>query len=153
MKNDALKFTLHFIQKENSSIALHDWSNDHLSADVWQTCLWQPVWPDWAIYCTLGNFSKPVVIIILPNQGVKIFHFSNGFIFGNFYRHLTTFYWSHGWQLTYWNRFRVLTIGPQLVLFCMGRLRGTNVRQSLISIYRVFVQRHMGTGANVMNKF
>ena len=32
-----------------------------------------------------GNFCK----------GVKIFHFSNGFILGNFYRHLATFYWSH----------------------------------------------------------
>ena len=24
------------------------------------------VWPDWAIYDTLGNFSKPVATIILP---------------------------------------------------------------------------------------
>ena len=52
----------------------------------------------------LGNFSKPVVTIILPKsstllcnfcKGVKIFHFSSKFILGNFYRHLTTFYWSH----------------------------------------------------------
>ena len=26
------------------------------------------VWPDWAIYCTLGNFSKPVATIILPKS-------------------------------------------------------------------------------------
>ena len=26
------------------------------------------VWPDWAIYCTLGDFSKPVATIILPKQ-------------------------------------------------------------------------------------
>ena len=25
------------------------------------------VWPDWAIYCTLDNFSKPVASIILKN--------------------------------------------------------------------------------------
>ena len=25
-----------------------------------------PVWPDWAIYYNLGNFSKPVTTIILP---------------------------------------------------------------------------------------
>ena len=52
----------------------------------------------------LGNFSKPVVTIILPKsstllcnfcKGVKIFHFSSKFILGNCYRHLTTFYWSH----------------------------------------------------------
>ena len=23
-------------------------------------------WPDWAIYCTMGNFSRPVATIILP---------------------------------------------------------------------------------------
>ena len=33
----------------------------------------------------LGNFCK----------GVKIFNFSSGIIFGNFYRHLATFYWSY----------------------------------------------------------
>ena len=42
------------------------------------------VWPDWVIYCTLGSFSKPVVIIIFPTspifkgnfiKGVKIFLF------------------------------------------------------------------------------
>ena len=46
-----------------------------------------PVWPDWAIYCTLGKFSKQVATIILLKsptflgsfcKGVKIFHFSNG---------------------------------------------------------------------------
>ena len=51
----------------------------------------QPVWSDWAILCTLGNFSKPVDIIILPKLptflgnfciGVKIFHFSIEIIFG-----------------------------------------------------------------------
>ena len=43
-----------------------------------------PGQPDWAIYYTLGNFSKPVVIIILPKspifrgnfcKDVKIVHF------------------------------------------------------------------------------
>ena len=50
-----------------------------------------PVWPDVAIYCTFGNFLKPVATIILPklptfkvNFGisVKIFHFSSEIIFG-----------------------------------------------------------------------
>ena len=58
------------------------------------------VWPDWAIYCTLGNFSKPEATIILPKlptflgnfcKDVKILHVSSGIIleqlsltFGNF---------------------------------------------------------------------
>ena len=33
----------------------------------------------------LGNFCK----------GVKIFHFSGEIIFGQFFRHFLTFYWSH----------------------------------------------------------
>ena len=37
----------------------------------------------------LGNFCK----------GVKIFPFSSEIILGNFYRHLTTLYWSHWWWL------------------------------------------------------
>ena len=28
------------------------------------------VWPDWSIYCTLGDFSKPVEIIILPKMSI-----------------------------------------------------------------------------------
>ena len=27
---------------------------------------WQSVWPDWAIYWTLGNFSKPLATIVTP---------------------------------------------------------------------------------------
>ena len=47
--------------------------------------------PDWAIYCTLGNFSKPVATINLPKSltflgsfciGVKIYNFSSEIIFG-----------------------------------------------------------------------
>ena len=62
-----------------------------------------PVWPDWAIYCTLGNFSKPAGTIILTKlpklfgnfcKGVKIFHVSSDIILGNFYWHYATFYWS-----------------------------------------------------------
>ena len=54
------------------------------------------VWPDWAIYWTLGNFLKPLATINLPKslsflanfcKGVKIYHFSKG----NFYRHLVIF--------------------------------------------------------------
>ena len=45
-----------------------------------------PVWPDWAIYFTLGNFLKPLARINLPKSPtflrnfckcVKIYHFSS----------------------------------------------------------------------------
>ena len=63
-----------------------------------------PVWPEWAIYWTLGNFSKPLATINLPKhltflgnfcKGVKIIHFTSEIIFGQLYRHLATFYWPH----------------------------------------------------------
>ena len=63
------------------------------------------VCPDWAIYWTLGNFSKLLATINLHKSptflgnfclGIKIFNFrSEKLILGNFYRHLVTFYWSH----------------------------------------------------------
>ena len=51
--------------------------------------LW-PVWPDWAIYWTLGKFLKPLATINLPESptflgtflGVKVYHFSSEIIFG-----------------------------------------------------------------------
>ena len=46
------------------------------------------MWPDWAIYWSLGNFLKPLATIILPNfstfLGLKIYHFSSEIILGNF---------------------------------------------------------------------
>ena len=60
-------------------------------------CHRRAVWPDWAIYCTLDNFSKPVATIILPNlstflgnscKSVKIFHSSSEIRFGQY---LSTF--------------------------------------------------------------
>ena len=52
-----------------------------------------PVWPNWAIYWTLGNFWKPLATINLSKyptflsnfcKGVKIYHFSSEIILGNF---------------------------------------------------------------------
>ena len=51
----------------------------------------QTVWPNWALYFTLGNFSKPAATIILPKSPrfygnfckvVKVFHFSSVISFG-----------------------------------------------------------------------
>ena len=53
--------------------------------ETMKKCHTGSVWPDWAIYCTLGSFSKPVATIILPklptflgklSEAVKIFHFN-----------------------------------------------------------------------------
>ena len=64
----------------------------------------QSVQPYWAIYCTLGTFSKfkstikkPKLPTCLGNfcKGVKIFIFLVKSFLSNFYRHLATFYWSH----------------------------------------------------------
>ena len=68
----------------------------------------QPVWPDWAIYWTLGNFLKPLATINLPKSPTflgnfckcaKIYHCSNEIIFGQPYRDLAIFFWSHWMQL------------------------------------------------------
>ena len=62
------------------------------------------VWPDRAIFCTLGNHSKHLATIILPKsptilvnfcKGVKIIHFLVKSFLGNFYRNLAIFIWSH----------------------------------------------------------
>ena len=59
------------------------------------------VWPDLAIFCTLGNFLKPVVTITLPKLPTLFVKVSSLSFFVvksflcNFYRHLETFYWSH----------------------------------------------------------
>ena len=54
-------------------------------------CILWPVWPDWAIFWTVGNILKPLATINLPQsflflvnycKGVKIIHFSSETIFG-----------------------------------------------------------------------
>ena len=54
--------------------------------ELWE---WGPVWPDWAIYWTLGKILKPNATINLPKcptflgnfcKGVKIYHFWATFI-------------------------------------------------------------------------
>ena len=55
------------------------------------------MWPDWAIYCTWGNFLKPVASIFVKVS--KSFIFLVKSFLGNFYRRLATLNWSH-WRLT-----------------------------------------------------
>ena len=49
------------------------------------------LWPEWAIFCNLGNFLKPLATINLPKSPTflgnfckvdKVYHFSNEIIFG-----------------------------------------------------------------------
>ena len=49
----------------------------------------QSVWPDCAIYCTLGNFSKPVATIIMPKSPTFLVNFDREFIF------VPLFKWNH----------------------------------------------------------
>ena len=59
------------------------------------------MWPDWGIFCTLGNFFKPLGIINLPKsltllgnfrKGVKILNFSCEIIFGQLLQTFGDFY-------------------------------------------------------------
>ena len=70
----------------------------------------QPVWPDWTIYCTLGNHSKPLVTINLPKSPtfltnfckcVNIIHFSSEIIFGQLLLTFGDFFWSHWKEATF----------------------------------------------------
>ena len=84
------------------------------SADLWgqkwprrQPTLLQPVWPDRAIYWTLGYFLKPMATIDLPKSPPFLSNFlkvSKSVIIlvksflGNFYRHLAILFRSHWLQ-------------------------------------------------------
>ena len=74
--------------------------------------VWKVVWPDWAIYLTLGNFSKPQATIIFPTtptflgnfcKGVKICNLSSEIIFGQLLQTFGDFYWSHCWVKSFAN--------------------------------------------------
>ena len=58
-----------------------------------------PVWPDWAIYWTLGNFSKrnllksPTFFAIFVKVSKSLIFLVKSF-WGNFNGHLMSFYWS-----------------------------------------------------------
>ena len=45
---------------------------------------WGPVWSDWAIYWTLGNFSKPVQTISLPKSPSFLDNFCKGHYWATF---------------------------------------------------------------------
>ena len=93
----------------SNSIQLHTLSLSFSVSNVDCDKRLQPVWPDWAIYWTLDNFSKPLATISLPKsptfsgnfyKGVKILNFLVKSFLGNFDRHLAIFYRSHCLQLT-----------------------------------------------------
>ena len=63
------------------------------TAKLWVLCSSQSVRPDWAIFCTLGKFLKPLATTNLPKsltflgnicKGVKSYHFYSEIIFGQF---------------------------------------------------------------------
>ena len=56
----------------------------------------------WATFKAFGNNYFVQIFHILRQffKGFKIYHFSSEIIFGNFYRHLVIFFWSH-WSSAY----------------------------------------------------
>ena len=101
--------------------------------------LW-PVWPDWAIYWTLGNFLKPLATINLPKshtflgnfcKGVKIIQFSSETIFGQLLLTFGDFYLvtlvvapqllSH-WRTTKRRTFRTLMLFYTITYLAMNNV-------------------------------
>ena len=93
---------------------------------------WLPVWPDWAIYWTLGNFLKRLATINLPKppaflgifcKSVKIYLCSSVInfgqllqTFGNFF--LVTLQWLPILRNRTWTRIVVFYFNPSTVNFC-----------------------------------
>ena len=57
---------------------------------------------------------------------VKIFHFSSEILFGNFYRHLAPFYWSHckGVGIRLFNAHDVIVFVSEWIKFCQNLFGG-----------------------------
>ena len=71
------------IGHQPKSVVVKEWDETVAVAQLEESL---PVWPDLAIYWTLGNFLKPLATINLPKsstflgnvcEGVKIYHFSS----------------------------------------------------------------------------
>ena len=86
----------------------HQFESLHTKRPTWRIfyinvkCGLVAVWPDWAIFCTLGNHSKLVATIILSKSPTLLGNFCKGLVkflvnsyLGNFYRHWAIFIWSH----------------------------------------------------------
>ena len=58
-----------FVIKQSTLITKHIVCQGNLLALITLnlSLLWHTVWPDWAIYWTLGNFLKPLQQLICPN--------------------------------------------------------------------------------------
>ena len=99
---------LHFITSTitKNEIAEFSWNWVELPSTPFNNPLTEggawAVWPDLAIYWTLGKFLKSLAPIYFPEaptflgnfcNGVKIFQVKS--FLGNFYRHLAIFIWSH----------------------------------------------------------
>ena len=92
------------------------------------------VWPDLAIYWTMGNFQMLLATINLPKsptflgifrKGDKIYHFLEKSFLGIFYRHLATFFWSHCPWRTFGSWRSNSQIMPSSRLTLKSRRRGT----------------------------
>ena len=89
-----------------------DWFYNYYLTCICLECSTRTVWPDLAIFCTLGNFLKALATIILLKSSTVLSIFvkvSKSIIFllksflGNFYRHLAIFFWSHCTRMSLYN--------------------------------------------------
>ena len=119
-------------------------------------CDWGTVWPDLAIYWTLGNFLKSLVTTNLSKsstflsnfcKGVKNHHFSSEIILGNFCRDLATFFCSHCNQECTFNGYIKFSFQDERVnheTFCSYRLVCCRFAQQGCQIESTFkeIQQH-----------
>ena len=114
---------------DHPRIGPHEFSRRETSCQVKNFklhCLLHTMWPDWAIYWTLGNFLKPLVTIILPKSTIFLGNFcqrcQNLSFFGNFYRHLAIFFRSHWLPNTIRSNIKMY--------FCLSEVKARTVQKS-----------------------
>ena len=111
------------------------------TVDIWAQL--QPVWPDWAIFCTLGNHSKPVVIILpkLPTlfrnfcKGVKIIIFLLKSFWATF---IDNWWFLSGHTAGVFINFRLNQYFANKLLWCakVALLRGANCRHRRLEWFK-----------------
>ena len=121
----------------------------------------QLVWPDWAIFLTLGNFLKLLATINLAKsptflgnlcKGVKIIHFSNKIIFGKHLKTFGDFFWSPCPQFKFDNYFRSMVEKTKIKKNGPGMANLWNVTKSGAFAWQASHVLSIQTFAKVINK-
>ena len=84
------------------------------------------VWPDWTIYSTYGNFSKPVATIILPKSPTFLYYFCKGF--KNFHFSSEIIFWKLLWTF---ENFLLVTLVVLVTVIERGKIHtATHLKNS-----------------------